>query len=45
MMGCAGTSTGASGSSGVTPPGTYNLSVIATCGNLQHVTNLTLVVQ
>jgi len=45
MMGCAGTSTGASGSYGVTPPGTYNLSVIATCGNLQHVTNLTLVVQ
>ena len=31
--------------SNTTPPGTYNLSVVATSGALQHVTKLTLIVQ
>ena len=44
LVGCGGTGR-SSVVSNTTPPGTYNLSVVATSGTLQHVTKLTLIVQ
>ncbi len=44
LVGCGGTGRSPVVSN-TTPPGTYNLSVVATSGTLQHVTKLTLIVQ
>lgn len=44
LVGCGGTGRSPV-TSNTTPPGTYNLSVVATSGILQHVTTLTLIVQ
>jgi Beta-propeller repeat/Abnormal spindle-like microcephaly-assoc'd, ASPM-SPD-2-Hydin len=44
LVGCGGTGRSPIASN-TTPPGTYNLTVVATSGTLQHVTKLTLIVQ
>jgi hypothetical protein len=45
LAGCSGVSSGRTANSGTIAPGTYNLTVTATSGNLRHSTLLTLVVQ
>ena len=45
MVGCGSGGTKSAVTARVTPPGTYSINVIAKSGNLQHVTQLTLVVQ